>query len=345
MRQTLVPVPPATAAPAAAIPRALRALAILATLPYLTLKVAWIAGSHLGIPAGSTLLDHRGTMIFANGLTLLMDASVIVLALLLTRPWGQRTPAWLLALPMWAATGLLTPIMVGFPLQLLVKALGGSVNEPSAQGGDGSGAFLDAWVFGVVYGGFILQGLALGALFVLYARDRWGHVWRDRVGDLPRATGRHGLQRGVAIAAALLALAPMAMHLLWVTGSTIGLSEARTGERTTDFYALEALDMIYLGSAVAGGLLLAFRWAPVLPVKVPLALAWLGSGAVACWGGWLLFASVGGMDDITRRPTAAMLLTYSVQMIAGMLVATVGVRFLRERAGTAAQVLAHRHPA
>lgn len=328
------------------IRRVLRALAILAALPYLALKVAWIAGSHLGIPAGSSLLEHRGTMIFANSLTLLMDASVIVLALLLTRPWGLRTPAWLLTLPMWAATGLLTPIMLGFPLQLLVKALGGSVNEPSTRS-DGGGAFLDPWVFGVVYGGFILQGLALGALFVLYARDRWGHVWRGRAEDPPRAraTGRRGVRRGAALAAALLALAPMTMHLLWVTGSTMGLSEARAGERTTDFYALEALDMIYLGSAVAGGLLLAFRWAPALPAKVPLALAWLGSGAVACWGGWLLFASVGGMDDISRQPTAAMLLTYSVQMIAGMLVAAVGVGFLRERAGAAGQLQAHRHPA
>ncbi|MEV2254913.1 hypothetical protein AB0I94_30795 [Streptomyces sp. NPDC050147] len=329
---------------------ALRTLAILAALPYLTLKVAWIAGSHLGIPAGSSLLEHRGTMIFANSLTLLMDASVIVLALLLTRPWGLRSPAWLLTLPMWAATGLLTPIMIGFPLQLLIKALGGSINEPSTQSGEGDGAFLDSWVFGVVYGGFIVQGLALGALFVRYARDRWGHVWRGRAGDPPRAraTGHRGVQRGAALAAALLALAPMTMHLLWVTGSTVGLSEARAGERTTDFYALEALDMIYLGSAVAGGLLLAFRafrWLPVLPVKVPLALAWVGSGAVACWGGWLLFASVGGTDDISRQPTAAMLLTYSVQMIAGMLVATVGVGFLRERAGAAGQVAADRHPA
>ncbi|MGW7071241.1 hypothetical protein ACWGII_39160 [Streptomyces sp. NPDC054855] len=322
--------------------QALRTVAILAALPYLALKIAWIAGSHIGIPEGSSLLEHRTTMIFANGLTLLMDASVIVLALLLTRPWGLRTPAWLLAFPMWAATGLLTPIMAGFPLQLLVKALGGSVDSPAQDGGD-SGAFLHEWVFGVVYGGFILQGLALGALFVLYARDRWGHVWRGLVRDLPAPTGRRSLSRTVALAAALLALAPMVMHLLWVTGSTAGLGAARIDERTTDFYVLEAMDMVYLGSAVAGGLLLAFRRAPALPVKVPLSLAWLGSGAIACWGGWLLFASVLGADGITRQPTAAMLLTYSVQMIVGALVATLGVVFFKERADAA--VRAPRQPA
>lgn len=345
MSQTLVPAPPATAP--AVTPRsrrALRTLAVLAALPYLTLKIAWIAGSHIGIPEGSSLLDHRGTMIFANGLTLLMDASVILLALLLTRPWGLRTPAWLLAFPMWAATGLLTPIMAGFPLQLLVRAFGGSVDDPSSGSGDSSGAFLDDWVFGVVYGGFILQGLALGTLFVLYARDRWGHVRQGRVGELPRASGRRGsLQRGAALAAALLALVPLALHVLWISGSTAGLDEERTEGRTTDFYALEALDMIYLAAAVAGGLLLAFRWVPALPVKVPLALAWLGSGAIACWGGWLLLASVVGVDDIARQPTAGMLLTYSVQMIAGILVAALGASFLKERAGAATP--AARHPA
>ncbi|WP_409056989.1 hypothetical protein [Streptomyces sp. SYP-A7185] len=305
--------------------RALRALAILAALPYLTLKVAWIAGSHVGIPEDSSLLDHRVAMAFANGLTVLMDACVILLALLLTRPWGLRTPAWLLAFPMWAATGLLTPIMAGFPLQLLVKAFGGSVARPSEDSG---GAFLDEWVFGVVYGGFILQGLALGTLFVLYARDRWGHLWRGR----DEGQDRDGFGRAAAVAAALLALVPAALHLLWITGSTVGLDEARIEARTTDFFVLEAMDLVYLGSAVAGGLLIAFRRVPALPVKVPLALAWTGSGALVCWGAWPLFASLAGVDDIARRPTAGMLLTYSVQMIVGTLVAALAARFLRERA-------------
>ncbi|TGA95348.1 hypothetical protein [Streptomyces sp. MZ04] len=320
MTLTLVPAQARTA-----VPRTLRAIAILACLPYLSLKIAWIAGSHLGIPDGSGLLQHRTSMIFANSLTVLMDACVIVLALLLTRPWGLRTPAWLLALPMWAATGLLTPIMAGFPLQLLVKALGGSSNQGSSSG---SGAFLDEWVFGVVYGGFILQGLALGALFVRYARHRWGHLWQGRIQDLPRDTASKA-DRRTAVTAALLALAPATLHLLWATGSTLGLDEARIEQRTTDFYVLEVLDIGYLCATVAGGLLIAFRRAPALPVKVPLALGWLGSGAVACWGGWLLFALLVGVDEIAERPPAPMLLTYSVQMIVGMLVVTLGVRFFK----------------
>ena len=143
---------------------------------------------------GSPRRKALTAMAVANVLTILMDGAVIVLALLLTRPWGRGVPAWLLAVPMWAATGLLAPVMAGYPLQMLVRAFGGS-----ASGGDGE-PFLHAWVFAVVYTGFIVQGLALGALFVLYARDRWGRLWRGRMWDLP-ARPETG-QRALAVAAA-----------------------------------------------------------------------------------------------------------------------------------------------
>ncbi|QEV17443.1 hypothetical protein [Streptomyces alboniger] len=343
MTQTQRSSPPAAPAPfALGRPRrALRFVALLACVPYLTLKVAWICGSRLGIPEGSSLLDHRALMVFANGLTVLMDAGVIVLVLILTRPRGLRTPAPLLVFPMWAATGLLVPIMAGFPLQLLVRAFDGSVRDSAGSGGDEP--FLADWVFGVVYTGFIVQGGALGALFVLYARDRWGHLWRGRVGDLPLPGAGERGARAAAVAAALLALLPLALHVLWATGSTAGLSAARAEERTTDSSVLECLDAAYLAAAVAGALMLAFRRLPVLralealPVKVPLALAWAGSGAVGCWGAWLLLASLTGpADDLSRQPTGLMLLTYSVQMIIGILVAALGARFLKARAGSAA---------
>ncbi|MFA3841102.1 hypothetical protein [Streptomyces aureus] len=307
--------------------RVLRAGAVVSCLPYLAVKAAWIAGSHLGIPDGSSLLDHRASMIAANSLSALLDSAVIVLALLLTRPWGRRVPAWLLVFPMWVATGLLAPIMTGYPLQLLVRAFGGSVNH----GGSKGEPFLDEWVFGVVYTGFILQGLTLGALFALYARDRWGHTWHGPVRELPRPPADAG-RRTLAVAAAVLALFPLALHALWACGATTGLNAARIADRSSDFYVLEATDVAFLAAAALGALSLAFRRGGGLPVKLPLALAWLGSGAVACWGGWLALASLAGVDDIARRPTPAMSLTYAVQMIVGILVVAVGVRFLAGRA-------------
>jgi hypothetical protein len=300
-------------------------------VPYLGLKAAWIAGSHLGIPEGSPLLDDRLTMAVINGLSVLLDSAVIVLALVLTRPWGLKVPAWLLAFPVWVATGLLAPIMAGFPAQLVVRAFaGGSASD------QGHEPFLHEWVFTVVYSGFILQGLALGALFVLYARDRWGHLWRGRVWELP--VGAMGpAHRALAVAAAVLALLPLTLHLLWACGGTAGLSEGRAADRGGDFYVLEAVYVLFLLAAVGGGFLLAFRRGRALPVAVPLGLAWVGSGAAACWGGWLTLASLGGVEDIADRPTPLMYLAYAGQMLVGFLVAAIGAYYFAERSARAAR--------
>ncbi|MFI6472452.1 hypothetical protein ACIBL5_19635 [Streptomyces sp. NPDC050516] len=307
---------------------ALRAAAIAACLPYLCLKIAWVAGSHLGIPDHSVLLAHRASMAAANSASVLMDSCVIVLALLLTRPWGLRVRAWLLALPMWLATGLLAPVMTGYPLQLLVRALSGTaVGRPS----DPAGApFLDEWVFGVVYTGFIIQGLALGTLFALYARDRWGHLWRGRLGELPDGTVRPAL-RTAAVAVAVLSLLPAGTHLLWSTGSAAGLSPSLAEGRTADQYVVEAVFAAFAVLGAAGVLMVAFGLGRSLPLRIPLALAWLGSGATACWGGWLWLSALTVTDRAADGPTALMDLTYAVQMIVGTLVVILGARFFAER--------------
>ncbi len=101
--------------------RILRALAVASCVPYLALKVAWVAGSHIKIPAGSSLLDDRLTMAVINGFSVPLDSAVIVLALVPTRPWGLKVPAWLPAFPVWVATGLMNlayagQMLVGLPV-------------------------------------------------------------------------------------------------------------------------------------------------------------------------------------------------------------------------------------
>ncbi|WP_416316254.1 hypothetical protein [Streptomyces sp. S584] len=140
--------------------------------------------------------------------------------------------------------------------------------------------------FGVVNSGFIVQGLALDALFALYAGDRWGHLWRGALRHLPYSPTAPAL-RVTAVAASLTALVPGTPHLLRATGSASGLNTTRIAERTGDFYALEAVYRLFVAVAVAGALLLAFRRRSAMPLRVPPALAWGGSAATACWGSWL----------------------------------------------------------
>ncbi len=308
-------------------PGVLRVLAFIACVPYLALKIAWVSGSRIGIPDGSTLLEHHTSFIVGNSASVLIDSMVVVLALLLTQPWGRRAPAWLLILPAWASTGLLSPIIVGYPLQLVARLLGATA---APSGGPAARPFLYEWVFTVVYTGFIVQALALGGLFVLYARARWGHLWRGRISGLAGRGPTGGVQRTTAVMASAVMLVPLTAHLLWATGSTSGLTATRIAERTSDFYALEAAYALFAVMTVTGLLLVAFPRAG-LPLRVPLSLAFVGSAALACWGGYMLLTALENRDP-SRRISELMNVTYSMQLLAGMLVFVMGAYFFAERA-------------
>lgn len=308
-------------------PRVLRALAVTACLPYIALKIAWMSGSRIGIPDGSTLLEDHTAMIVGSAESAVLDATVVVLVLLLTQRWGRRAPTWLLIPPAWAATGLLSPIMAGYPLQLGARLLGGT---PAPSGGPAARPFLHGWVFTVVYSGFIVQALALAALFVLYARARWGHLWRGSISGLAEQGPAHGARRATALMASAVMLVPLRSHLLWATGSTTGLTIPQIADRTSDFYALEAAYVLFAVMTVTGLLLIAFPRAGALPLQLPLALAFVGSAALACWGGYLMLTALENRDP-SRRISELMNVTYSMQLLAGMLVFTMGAYFFAER--------------
>ncbi|MFB7607059.1 hypothetical protein [Streptomyces gardneri] len=309
--------------------RVLRVLAIVACLPYISLKIVWVAGGTLGIPAGSELLEHRTLLAVANSISVLADIVVVVLALLLTQAWGLRVRAWLLAFPMWAATGLLTPIMAGYPAQLAVALLSGDERAAAP-----SEPFLDDWVFAVVYGGFILQGLTLGTLFVLYSRDRWGHVWQGRLGELSARTSGPGV-RAVALAGAVVALLPATVQLIWLSGSTTGLSARRAAERDPDFYVLSAVHLAFLVAAVVFTLLLVLRRPARLGVRPVLALAWVSTGAMGCWGAYMSLVALQPETDVAKQVPALAQLSYAGQMITGFLLAACVAVFLRRRSAEA----------
>lgn len=301
--------------------KVLRAVALAATVPYLGLKSAWLAGSRIGIPEGSVLLEPGVFFTVANAVTLVMDATVIVLVLALTRPWGMRVPTWLMAAPVFIATGLLTPILTGFPGQMLVKALGMGAGEAAKAA---QKPFLDSWVFSVVYGGFMIQGLTLAGLFVPYARERWGWRWQGVLGDrLPPSTGV------VAGAAAAAGAAVAAVYLYWAFGGAAGLNAERAAVYSAETGVVSAAHGMCALLAGAGALLLALGGAR--RAWWPLALGWIGSSATLTWGMWMLAASMGPSFSSDEQSTGAMFLTYSGQMITGLLAAAVLFRFLGSR--------------
>ncbi|MEU9084246.1 hypothetical protein [Streptomyces sp. NPDC048357] len=301
--------------------RILGAGAIAATVPYLALKTAWLAGSRIGIPDGSVLLEPGPFFIAANSVTLAMDASVVLLVLVLTRPWGIRVPGWLLAVPVFVATGLLTPIIMAFPGQLLIRALGFGSDPDSAAARE---PFLDPWVFNVVYGGFMVQGLALAGLFVPYARERWSRRWQGVTGArLPSSTGV------VAAAAAAAGAAVGAVYAYWAIGGTAGLGAEQAAAQSAETGVVAVAHAMCALAAGAGALLLARGRG--LRARWPLALAWVGSAAALSWGAWVLIAALGPQPDGGEGPSAAALLAYAGQMITGSLAAVVLSRFLISR--------------
>ncbi|QES54106.1 hypothetical protein DEJ51_07510 [Streptomyces venezuelae] len=301
--------------------RILRAVALTATVPYLGLKAAWLCGSRLGIPEGSVLREPGPFFTAANAVTLAMDACVILLVLVLTRPWGIRVPGPLLTVPVFVATGLLTPILFGFTGQLLLRAFGFGA-DPMGQAA--REPFLDPWVFHVVYTGFSIQGLALAALFVPYARERWGWAWRGVTGErLPSSTGV------VAAAAASAGLVVAGVSLYWAAGGSAGLTAERAAARSCDMAVVSAVHAMCALAAGAGALLLTRGGR--LRARWPLGLAWVGGAATLSWGAWTMLAALGPQLDGGEAPPATTVLIYACQMITGLLTGTVLIRFLTTR--------------
>ncbi len=81
--------------------------AAFAVLPYLLIKIAWTLGLFLPTPAMGA-----GSWRAINAVTAVLAAAGIVLALAFCRPWGERVPASVIALPVWVGTGLLVPMVL-----------------------------------------------------------------------------------------------------------------------------------------------------------------------------------------------------------------------------------------
>ncbi|MCX4635294.1 hypothetical protein OG775_09100 [Streptomyces platensis] len=294
-------------------------IAVVACVPYLTLKLLWVLGFDLGVL--DTHRIGRAAWVSANVVTFLLDAVAAVVAHTLTRPAGLRTPAWLLAFPLWMASGLLIPLMTGLAGGSVTALVTGAANPLT------TGNFLAPWVFGVVYGGFTVEAVTLLGAFVLYAHQRWGGLLRRPLHALPD-TGTRALQRIFVVPAAVLLAALGTVHVLWGAGSTLGVAAADAAARTVIGSASEwAAGLLSL--AGAAGLLLLVLPGPLsgLRVRTPLFLAWCGSAAAFACGGclWLGQAVTDGLSPgAAAVPEGLPGLVGALELCAGLVVLCAG---------------------
>jgi hypothetical protein len=151
--------------------RAALVVAVLATLPYLVLKLLWLTGSTIGTTDRHGLDEMSSTRFVAgNSITVLLMVVAAVFVVALTRPWADRVPARLVFVLAAGATGLLGPILVGLPIGIAVQAVARGEVGPAEDTG------MAPWVFAVVYCGFGLLGLAMAILVIAHVLDRWGSL-------------------------------------------------------------------------------------------------------------------------------------------------------------------------
>lgn len=240
--------------------------AAIACIPYACLKIAWIAGSTVGIADAETA-DTMGGAEFraANAVTLGLELGAVAVVAALTFTWGRRIPAPLVLMPLWVGAGLLAPVVIGLPAGLLVQAFVGGSPAPDANG-------LHGWIYAMVYGGFILQAPLLLAAFVLHAKARWPWVFRARGCDAGPGT-TPALQRLVAgFALAGTGLYAVA-HAGWAATGGLG---GPTGFETAAQRTFLLVDGVLPLVGAFGVLVLVRRGGTrLLPAAVA---AWIGSG-------------------------------------------------------------------
>jgi hypothetical protein len=150
------------------------AAALVATVPYLVLKLMWLSGSTVGMSGGMHIDEMNSTRFqVGNTVTVVLMLVAAGLVVVLTRSWAERVPARLVFVLGAGATGLLAPILLGLPLGLVAQVLAKGDVRPAEDAG------LEPWVFGVVYSGFALLASAMGVLLLGYVARRWGRLIAD----------------------------------------------------------------------------------------------------------------------------------------------------------------------
>lgn len=266
--------------------------AAVAVTPYLLIKIVWSFG--LLVPTEEMAgADWRAV----NAATACLAAVGIALAAAFSRPWGERLPAWLVALPVWVGTGLLVPML------LLAPVLG-----PAAVNRDREAGAPDFWVYEQVLVMVSLLGVGVGLPLALagYARARWPEALGGPLAYPEPVGGTRRLQvtlaRMVAVGCVLLGC----VKAFWAAGGVTALDADALDRRDLWWHLLSASTAVWAFAGAWGTLVLTARRGSrgFLP---PMAAAWVSSGMLFSYSVYGLLTLTGLQQPSPELPLAAAL--------------------------------------
>jgi len=298
-------------------------IAVASALPYLALKMVWLAGGRLGVADTGMMRDT--SMVVLNAVTAGMDLAGIFLALAFASTWGLRVPAWLLLPTMWVATGLLARFIVAVPIVAVASWLvPGAV--PRVTGGP-----VESWVYAVVYTGFMGVGVGLTVAFCCYVSVRWPAIFNRSVIPLSQIPTRR-LQLALANTATVIAALPAVILLAWALGATVGLGTAAIAGRTMVGSLINGIDAALMIAGAFGIQLMVRSQHLGRQSWVPVVLTWIGSGSMFGWGLWQVGNLLGQsalMRGLEHQPLIN--LVGLARLIAGLVVGQLMLFVLAER--------------
>lgn len=249
--------------------------AVVAVVPYITLKLMWLGGSTIGLKTDAGVSEIHGTrMVVGNEVTIVLEVLAVGLAAALTRPWGMRVPAWVIVVLGGGATGLLAPILLGMPLGSMLQLL---------VSGDLHTSGMDEmrpWVFAVVYGGFGVLAVAIAVLAGRYVVQRWGRLLRRP----PRPPAVWAITVGA------LGLLPFAAIMIWWGVLGPGGSGPQGMEAPVQRTVLVVTGLLALGGFLTPLVGRAFARQP----RLAWLIAWCGCTTVALQGPTEVLLANGG---------------------------------------------------
>lgn len=287
--------------------------AAIAVTPYLLIKIAWTFG--LVLPT-EQMGDASWRAI--NAATVVVAAVGILLAMAFCRPWGERLPAWLVALPVWLGTGLLVPML------LLVPVLG-----PAAMTRDKETGASDFWVYEQIFVMVSLVGVGICLPLALagYAKTRWPEALGGPIdyGELTGHTRQLQIPLGRLIAAGCILLG--VIKVFWAMGGTLGIDPGMLDDRDLWWHLL-TLSTGGWAFAGAWGLLVLTTRRGSRRFLPPMVAAWISSGMLFSYH---LFSVIRPDFQSTPEYPLARVITTEAGIVLGVMMGVIILLVLHDR--------------